>query len=378
MPVMRTTSEHEPAEVPRPGRWKHRGLAVLIAVVGSIVLFVFVEGVASTLVVAGEILADAPELAERRHTRYDPELGWVNVPGTAIADMYGPGGELVVNDQGFRNRKSFPQAVPDGKLRVICSGDSFTFGYGVANHESWCHRLSVLEPRLETVNMGQGGYGVDQAYLWYRRDGAALEHDLHVFAVVRVDFDRMRRASFLGYGKPVLRLDGGELVAGNVPVARGSDTLRRWRRRLWAIRRLRIFELSGRLTGTADAEAPPEGDADHERLAAAVFDDLDRTHAGAGRTFVAVFLPMKADVGGTKSDAWRRLLRERSRQRGFVFVDLVEWIRELPAGRIESLFIPEGALEYASAAGHYTALGNELVARELSARLRASGVLPQP
>ena len=28
--------------------------------------------------------------------------------------------------------------------------------------------------------MGQGGYGIDQAYLWYKRDGTKLDHDVQI------------------------------------------------------------------------------------------------------------------------------------------------------------------------------------------------------
>ena len=30
-----------------------------------------------------------PSVAERTHTRYDAELGWVNVPGATVDDLYG-------------------------------------------------------------------------------------------------------------------------------------------------------------------------------------------------------------------------------------------------------------------------------------------------
>ena len=60
-----------------------------------------------------------------------------------------------------------------------------------------------LDPRFESVNMRQGGYGLDQAYLWYQRDGTRLAHDVHIFAFIFDDTldplaadpgDRIRRA----------------------------------------------------------------------------------------------------------------------------------------------------------------------------------------
>src|SRR5262245_25280565 len=151
-------------------------------VLGTAVVFVVLEGLANTALFWYTLLVRprAP-LAEKGHTRYDPDLGWTNIPNVSLKDYYGPGLDLTTNAQGFRGTRPVDVAVPPGMLRIICSGDSMTLGYGVRDDQTWCQRLASLDPRIEAVNMGQGGYGVDQAYLWYRRDGAALEHQLHIF-----------------------------------------------------------------------------------------------------------------------------------------------------------------------------------------------------
>ena len=51
--------------------------------------------------------------------------------------------------------------MPPGKTRIICSGDSFTLGFGVDNEHTWPQQLAARNANLETVNMGQGGYGAD-------------------------------------------------------------------------------------------------------------------------------------------------------------------------------------------------------------------------
>ena len=127
------------------------------------VLLVLFEGFASTLRVAREIATTKP-VAERRYTTYDPDLGWVSVPNTFIPDMYGAGRALRINAQGFRGNEPVTRWVPPGKVRVICSGDSFTFGYGVDNDHGWCQQLAALDARMQTVNMGQSGYGVDASH----------------------------------------------------------------------------------------------------------------------------------------------------------------------------------------------------------------------
>ena len=189
------------------GRLRRAALLVLVNLGVLVLLLVLVEGGASLLL----FLRDAGRtqaLAERLHTVHDPELGWVNEPGVHQPDMYGPGVGLTINAQGFRSTEPTPTRTAGGAIRLVCSGDSFTLGYGVADDATWCHQLAEIDPRLETVNMGQGGYGFDQAWLWYRRDGAPLEHRIHVFAFITDDFRRMERDRFLGYAKPLLGVDG--------------------------------------------------------------------------------------------------------------------------------------------------------------------------
>jgi hypothetical protein len=64
------------------------------------------------------------------------------------------------------------------------------------------------------------GYGVDQMYLWYKRDGAKFEHQVHLLAFITADFERMQSNMFAKYGKPVIDIENGTLVVKNVPVPR--------------------------------------------------------------------------------------------------------------------------------------------------------------
>ncbi len=79
---------------------------------------------------------------------------------------------------------------------------------------------------LQTVNMGQSGYGVDQDYLWYKRDGAQLDANVLLFAVVAQDFFRMTNDNFIGYRKPVLRTRDRALVIENVRCPRPGTSSR--------------------------------------------------------------------------------------------------------------------------------------------------------
>ena len=60
--------------------------------------FLVLEGACSVLIVLKHMLFDQP-LAERVHTEYDADLGWINKQSFYRADMYGPGIPLRTNSQ---------------------------------------------------------------------------------------------------------------------------------------------------------------------------------------------------------------------------------------------------------------------------------------
>ena len=189
-------------------RWPRRARSAAVFLCLTVVAFWLFEGLCSVIWVSSRMVGTRLT-AERLHTRYDRELGWVSIPDLSLPDLYGPGLGLTTNARGFRGPGRVEPLAP-GARRVICSGDSFTLGYGVGDLETWCSQLGSQEPRLDAVNMGQGGYGVDQAYLWYKRDGRGLDHQAHVFAFITDDLRRMLETDFHGFGKPHLEPGGRE------------------------------------------------------------------------------------------------------------------------------------------------------------------------
>ena len=164
---------------------------VFYNIAATVVLLLALEGMANVYYAFHDAFAERP-LTERLFTQYDRELGWVSLPNIYIPNVFGPGKYLRTNSQRFRSDTDFTPTVPPGKTRIICSGDSFTFGYGVDNDHAWPQSLAAVAPNIQAVNMGQGGYGADQAYLWYKRDGAALDHDIQILAVITPDLFRMQ------------------------------------------------------------------------------------------------------------------------------------------------------------------------------------------
>lgn len=315
-------------------RFGARALNLALGLVLILLGLVLLEGISSTVLFLRDIArASRGPLAERKHTRYDELLGWANVENIEIEDLYGEGLSLRTNSQGFRANQDYDVTPPDGKLRIICSGDSFTLGYGVDNDHTWCQLLTTLDDRLQTINMGQGGYGIDQAYLWYERDGLPLQPGVHLFTFITADFWRMRQRSFHGYGKPLLTLRDGELVVENVPVPRAAFYAP------WVAQNIRSFEhlrtvqlLRGVLPALAERDLP--NPREQRRILLRVIEQLSELNRSQRSLLVVVLLPTEADAAPDPSHPLRRFLERELAEREIVFLDLIAGIQSLPPRKL--------------------------------------------
>jgi len=350
---------------------------VLVNLGVFVLLFVLAEGLLSAVLLSSDVLGE-DIVPERAHTRYDPELGWAPIPNIHLQDMYGPGVSLRTNSQGFRGTHDHNEAVPPGKRRIICSGDSVTFGYGVDDGNAWCRLLATIDPRLETINMGLPGYGVDQAYLWYKRDAGRFQHHVHLFAPITDNFRRMQSSKWLGYGRPFLVVEGGRLEVTNVPVPSDSYRLPWWtevRRHLWslrsaeALRRVRRlaqdFSNRGDAEGTMAARLDARADKDAANkdaplVVSKILQDLKALNEARGSVLVVMHLPTLSDRGPDTA-FWTGVLKAECDALGIPFLNLSAEFDRMPDHEIGRLFLPD--------LGHFTREGNEYVARLIHQRL---------
>jgi hypothetical protein len=345
----------------------------LISILGVLVFFFLFEGFSSTFYF---ITSLHRPIAERVHTRYDPQLGWVNIPNIFVKDMYGQGVYLKTNSQGFRNNKDFSVSVPKDKIRIICSGDSFTLGYGVDNDHTWCQGLMDIDGRLETINMGQGGYGIDQMYLWYMRDGTLLEHNVHIFAMIRYDVGRAASERFVVYGKPLLTLEKGEIVVHNTPVPKRSFSVPWLMENLEVIRKLNSVHLMGSVLRRLHLSRASDPSVDDDRatypVMLKIFENLYHVNKIKNSIFVVVYLPTLQDlIEDNRMSPLREYLRSNLSSREIYFIDLVDDLKTMPYGKVRKSFILPYNNPYPLNSGHYSAQGNDYIARVLYEKLAA-------
>jgi|SoiMetStandDraft_2_1073263.scaffolds.fasta_scaffold03231_2 hypothetical protein len=153
------------------------------------------------------ILAKAS--AQGSYLVYDHELGWTigpsrhskdslpelqklysqndsRYPSTYADDMY------LSSVEGIRSpRVGMVFANVPARRRIAIVGDSFTFGLEVSYEKTWGHQLELaLGLEYQVMNFGVDGYGVDQAYLRYRRDVLSWHPDIVILGVIEDDFRR--------------------------------------------------------------------------------------------------------------------------------------------------------------------------------------------
>ena len=344
---------------------------ILLANLALVVaLLVVIEGLSSY----GFFLRDlVPRLRESNlsHTEYDAEIGWVGRPDVDIKDMYGPRAHLRTNRQGFRNAKDFEEKRDSNTRRIVCSGDSVTFGEHVGNDQTFCHLLAELDPKLETINMGQVGYGVDQAYLWYKRDAADLDVDVHILAFITHDFMRMQYDEFMGIPRPVVVLEDGKPVVTNVPISESTYAMPTWlAETLNSADGLRTVKLATGIRerlNLAPRKVPGAWDArgaeEVRAVVAGLFEDLRDYDLARSRATVLVYFPSVEELQQPNSELayWMSVVESDARRLDIPFINFVSLFGELPAAEVTRLFV-DGY--------HFSEEGNALVASELLEHLR--------
>ncbi|MEO8499955.1 MAG: GDSL-type esterase/lipase family protein [Vicinamibacteria bacterium] len=95
----------------------------------------------------------------------DPEVFWKPTPGFSGA-MWD--GHVTIGADGLRENGAGRGRAPK---RILCFGDSITFGFGVSDDETYPAALSaLLEPHgIEVRNAGVTGFTSYQAVRWLRR-----------------------------------------------------------------------------------------------------------------------------------------------------------------------------------------------------------------
>jgi hypothetical protein len=160
---------------------------------------------------------------------FDPEAGWICQPGANLRYELPESFAVRVrcNSRGLRDvEHAFEK--PAGVLRIVCSGDSFMWGYGVEDDETFPSCLSRALGNAETINLGVSGYNTVQEYVRLESEGMRYGPDWVVFFVCWNDLD----ANFDDKGgrRPIAALspDGGVRIENRPVHVSSLSTLSDW------------------------------------------------------------------------------------------------------------------------------------------------------
>ena len=120
-----------------------------------------------------------------KHILYSRTLGW---KPKANQNYYS--GEYVTNSMAIRHDREFAMLPSSGTTRIATFGESYTQGHEVGNKDTWQEQLMSLEPDLEALNFGVGGYGLDQAYLRYMEEGSKFAEHIAIIGYMTENLSR--------------------------------------------------------------------------------------------------------------------------------------------------------------------------------------------
>ena len=161
-----------------------------------------------------------PDLLDPGLIRYDKALGWKLRPRWQSNHWHRDfQASYQTNRYGFRGE--FPRLGDHDGRRVAFLGDSFTFGFGVNDHETFVHRLNGKVTGDQYLNFAVPGYSTDQQYLLLRQRVFNFRPDVVVLVTYLGNdlFDNLLPFPLqASHGKPYFELSGNLLFLKNSPV----------------------------------------------------------------------------------------------------------------------------------------------------------------
>jgi hypothetical protein len=280
---------------------------------------------------------------------HDPDLGW-DTPNH------------------IRGLHEYPVDKRPGVFRVAVVGDSFTYGAESGDDETYPQRLERLLGTAEVINLGVRAYGIDQIALKYLKHGRAYRPDLLVVAIWTLDYLRTP-LTFYRFAKPlyVLHPDTHALALTRTPVPPPDQVYETLKRELGPFSfTYALLHQGYRLT----FEKAP----DYERYYAK-WDPLVRAILGRlvevareDRTpmlFVLIEhgLELGTDEAIVNACCERKHLLDIFQGLSVDAIDLGEALSKRYSRRTvyDRMYIHHGG----APSGHFTAFGNDAVAREL-------------
>jgi hypothetical protein len=193
----------------------------LCAIIGCVIAFGFAEIAVRTF---------SPQEVGPVRFVFNPDLGEIPVPYQHGVRHY-PGAytfSYTNNSQGWRGPREYQVGKP-GQERVLVLGDSFAYGFGVDDDQTFAARLEQdlrkEHPAIEVMNAGNPGKGTDYALKCFETVGRKFHPVLTILGFFSNDFQDNERGEYYnlnnagGLAVKPLTANGGiiKTILGNLP-----------------------------------------------------------------------------------------------------------------------------------------------------------------
>ena len=143
------------------------------------------------------------------NTKFDPELGWSPIPNRKISVP--SWGTISSNSFGFRSAE-----IDQNKKQIIVLGDSFAWGFGVNDTETFPYFLDKMVSKLgyQVSNLAVSGYDIGQDYLFLKRHINKFNNLKQVILVICTENDLIGTGRNFEHGKrkPLFIVRDNELI----------------------------------------------------------------------------------------------------------------------------------------------------------------------
>ena len=310
--------------------------------------------------------------------QYDEKLGWKLAKNwSGQHQHFDYSAHYSTDFLGFR-KSSVQKNITNN--RVLVMGDSFTFGLGVEDDQTFVSLMNTDNPDTIFINGGVPGYAPDQQMLWLREAVLSTQPDSIVFIIYLgndlVDIG-LPFAVQAAYAKPYIALtEDGVPVAKNIPVPRESKPEALRDKTLGSyildgdrstfLGRYKIGQLLiGAGLGSPVEKSDLEGllEKKLKKPIALMGAALDLMMSEADQSFTLVLLPGASAVKNKSSVSarYQLLVRDKlldlARQKNLKAIDLVTPLSE------------DGGNYFYPNDGHLSAAGHEVVSKALMQNL---------
>lgn len=311
-----------------------------------------------------------------------PLLGWVNRSGSVDYVKSSEFNHRVsINRKGLRG-KEYSYSRQPGVRRILCLGDSFTWGFGVEQSKGFTGALeNELLKDVEVINAGIVGYGTTQEWLWFREEGLKYRPDLVILDFCANDFeDDAPPALTAGerYPRPWCVIKDGALVLKNSPVssgflaAKGNPPPPMLDSQFYVYRLLRFSWhtfLKGLSEGKLSSNTESLNALASKKVAEALFKEIGRLAKENGATFLVVIIPTAQEVRPSERDAPAAFPNLRTAYHDALEVCRSNGLDYLDLGPSLAQAEDRGQHLYYDRDGHWNEVGHRIAAEAISKKV---------